>query len=182
MSDKAFIFQDWVALYGDDLYNWAYVKTSSKELSEDLVQETFISGFKSFDKFENRSKPKTWLITILNNKIIDHFRKSSKVSYLSIEKNGEIFSDKMFDEENFWINNLDDTIWSKSKSENSSFVELKLKECLNNLPEKWNLAISYKYFSEKETKEICQELEVSMSNYWQIIHRAKLLLKKCIEI
>ena len=60
-------------------------------------------------------------------------------------------------------------------------LESKLKECISNLPEKWNLAISYKYFSNQKTEVICQELGITTSNYWQIIHRAKLLLKKCVE-
>jgi RNA polymerase sigma-70 factor (ECF subfamily) len=35
----------------------------------------------------------------------------------------------------------------------------------------------------REKKEaICQELEITTSNYWQIVHRSKLLLKKCLEL
>lgn len=62
----------WLKDYGDDLYSWAYFKTSSKETAEDLVQDTIVSAFKAFDKFKPGSNPKTWLTTILNNKIIDY--------------------------------------------------------------------------------------------------------------
>jgi hypothetical protein len=34
---------------------------------------------------------------------------------------------------------------------------------------------------EKKTEIICQELELSTTNYWQIIHRAKLQLRHCLE-
>jgi RNA polymerase sigma-70 factor (ECF subfamily) len=34
----------------------------------------------------------------------------------------------------------------------------------------------------KKTEAICQELEITASNYWQIVHRSKLLLKKCLEL
>ena len=37
MEDKVTIVENWVHLYGDLLYNWAYNKTNSKEISEDLV-------------------------------------------------------------------------------------------------------------------------------------------------
>jgi len=32
-----------------------------------------------------------------------------------------------------------------------------------------------------ESEEICQELEITPTNYWQIMHRAKLQLRECIE-
>jgi RNA polymerase sigma-70 factor (ECF subfamily) len=183
MNNKVIVFEEWVANYGDYLFHWAISKTKSKELSEDLVQETFIAGFKNYEKFENRSSPKTWLIAILNNKIIDHYRKSNvQVSYATLENNGQILTDALFDKDNFWLNELDSTIWENEISvDNTDVLEQKLLSCINNLPEKWNLAISYKYFTDKKAAEICQELEITVSNYWQIIHRAKLLLKKCIE-
>ena len=39
-----------------------------------------------------------------------------------------------------------------------------------------------KYLTDKNADEICQELEITLSNYWQVVHRAKLLLKKCLEM
>jgi RNA polymerase sigma-70 factor (ECF subfamily) len=56
-----------------------------------------------------------------------------------------------------------------------------MMSCLNELPEKWNLALTYKYLTNKKTEEICQELNLATTNYWQIVHRAKLLLKKSVE-
>ncbi len=66
----------WVGMYSDHLYSWAYYKTSNKETAEDLVQETFLAAVRSFEKFEGKSDPKTWLLSILKNKIADHFRKA----------------------------------------------------------------------------------------------------------
>ncbi len=62
---------DWVKQYSDDLYNWAYYKISKKELAEDLVQETFFSALKSIHNFKENSSAKTWLFSILNNKITE---------------------------------------------------------------------------------------------------------------
>jgi RNA polymerase sigma factor (sigma-70 family) len=170
-TEKISTIEKWVYQYGDGLFSWAMSKTKSKELSEDLVQETFISGFKSFDKFENRSNPKTWLIAILNNKIIDHYRKKSNVS-----------ADTMFNQNNFWTSDLQLDFWTEEENllENEKF-EQNLLQCLNELPEKWNLALTYKYLTNKKASEICKELDITTTNYWQIVHRAKLLLKKCVE-
>ncbi len=53
----------WVEMYSDNMFSWALHKTSSKETSEDLVQETFLAAVQSFDKFKGDSNPKTWLFS-----------------------------------------------------------------------------------------------------------------------
>jgi RNA polymerase sigma factor (sigma-70 family) len=67
--------RNWVALYTDALYEWAFYKLSDDEGAKDIVQETFITAFEKIDGFEGKSNPKTWLFSILNHKIIDYYRK-----------------------------------------------------------------------------------------------------------
>lgn len=181
-TNKISTIETWVYQYGDALFSWAISKTKNKELSEDLVQETYIAALKSFESFENRSQPKTWLISILNNKIIDHFRKEKTRSFLVTEKNGVTISDLMYNENNFWVDNDIIPFWEQEKEllKNIQF-ETDVMNCFNELPEKWNLALTYKYFTSKKAAEICKELNITTTNYWQIIHRSKLLIKKCVE-
>ncbi len=68
----------WIARFGDYLYSIALFKTNKVEIAQDLVQDTFLSALKANDHFEGRSSEKTWLTSILNNKIIDYYRKESK--------------------------------------------------------------------------------------------------------
>ncbi len=177
--------ESWVNQFGDGLYSWAYHKTSSSETAEDLVQETFLSAFNAFDNFQNRSHPKTWLFSILNNKIIDHYRKTAK-SFLSIdttdEKDSFQIMESLFDKNQNWKPSGFEDIWEREKNllDDPEFTKI-FDECLKDLPSKWKLAVLAKYHLGKEASEICQELDISPSNYWQIIHRSKLLLKKCIE-
>lgn len=56
-----------------------------------------------------------------------------------------------------------------------------LRKCMEALPEKWNFAVKLKYLTEKNGDEICQELEITPSNFWQIVHRAKLQLRDCVD-
>lgn len=55
-----------------------------------------------------------------------------------------------------------------------------LRMCLDALPEKWSTSVRLKYLMSKKGEEICQELDIP-TNLWQIIHRAKLQLRDCIE-
>uniref|UniRef100_UPI004049B223 sigma-70 family RNA polymerase sigma factor n=1 Tax=Flavobacterium sp. TaxID=239 RepID=UPI004049B223 len=179
-------FENWIHHFGDELFKWALFKTSSKEIAEDLVQETFLAAFHKLYTFQGKSTPKTWLFSILNHKIIDYYRaskKETKINFSRTETIGMEFYEGLFDENRHWKKMDVDPIWDDEEVilDNPEFANI-LKQCLDSLPEKWNLAVTSKYLSEKNAHEICQDLDISVTNYWQIIHRAKLLLKNCIEL
>jgi len=177
-------FTEWVNLYSDKLYSWAFHKTSNKEIAEDLVQETFLAAFKSVSNFKNDSQPHTWLFSILNNKIIDYYRKSAKNIEQSIEDEAISLksTNSLFDNNGNWERTS--TFSGESSDEhlldNQDF-NLILQNCIGKLPVNWKLAIELKYQQDIKASEICKELNITSSNYWQMIHRAKLQLKICIE-
>lgn len=178
----------WVELYSDKLYSWALYKTSNKETAEDLVQDTFIVAFQSFNKFEGKSEPQTWLFAILNNKIADYFRKVYKqttVTESQINKDeSKSFFDNFFDSFGKWKKEHQPTEWNNEQinlMDDSDFTNV-LQSCLEKLPGNWKAAIQLKYLEEKKGELICQELDISATNFWQIVHRAKLQLRNCLEI
>ena len=71
---------NWVRAYTKDLLARAIHRTNDRRLSEDLVQETFLSAAENLDSFKRESQPKTWLMGILKNKIADHYRKALKTN------------------------------------------------------------------------------------------------------
>ena len=56
-----------------------------------------------------------------------------------------------------------------------------LKKCLEALPDKWNACVKLKFLMNKNGDEICQELDITPTNFWQMMHRAKLNLRDCVE-
>ncbi len=170
----------WVQLYSDSLYSWALHKISDKETAEDLVQETFLVAVKSFDKFKGDSNPKTWLFAILNNKINDHYRKSYRVPII----NNETILDRFFDDKDHWKKGQAPLQWTgddESLLDDAEFQQ-QLHNCFKKLPPNWYSAIQLKFIDEKKGNEICQELGITDTNFWQILHRAKLQLRKCLEL
>ena len=183
--DKNELLNEWVNHYADYLLQWAIFRTGRKEEAEDLVQETFIAAQKGFDQFKRESSPKTWLVSILKNKITDFYRKSSKqvLSQFSDSEADSIILDQ-FDNYSNWKVNQRPKVWTSepdSLLDNADFLRI-LKFCQSDLPLNYNLVLSLKYLEDKSAEEICQELDITSSNYWQLIHRAKLKLKKCLEI
>lgn len=168
--------EQWVKLYADSLYTWAYYKTSDKSIAEDLVQDTFLTAFQGFAKFEGKSQPKTWLFAILKNKIVDYFRKNAKEQPVSLSP--------FFDETGNWAEGQAPRKWTQEEEasllDDVSFRTI-LYQCLDRLPKQWYSCVAAKYLEEKESAIICQELGIQTTNYWQVMHRAKLQLRKCIE-
>ena len=75
MSKNQENLSDWVDQFTAELYSWTFHKVSNAELAADLVQDTFLAAVEKLDSFKGDSSPKTWLFSILNHKIIDHYRK-----------------------------------------------------------------------------------------------------------
>lgn len=180
---------EWVSLYADDLYRWALHKTSDKETAEDIVQETFLAAFKSIDKFKGKSQPKTWLFSIMKNKIMDYHRKKYREttinqSKLSNGSDGADILENFFDQNGTWKPENNPANWHDMEDhllDDDDFNEV-LGNCMKKLPSNWFSAMSMKYLEEKEGKIICQELGITPSNFWQILHRAKVQLKACLEM
>jgi len=63
----------------DDVYRYVYVKIGNKWDAEDIVSETFRKAFEKFSSFQRGSSPKSWLMTIARNTIIDFYRKKKSV-------------------------------------------------------------------------------------------------------
>lgn len=163
--------------HSDYLLSFAMMKLGDLNLAKDLVQDTLISAITKLDTFEKRSKLRTWLTSILNRKIIDHWRKAET---------------KYTDPVSQFFNSDDNDHWI---TENFGGIEMEtvetqimreerhaeLHDCINTLPEKWKGVMVSKYFDEKSSDEICKELEITPSNLWVIVHRAKILLRKCLQ-
>lgn len=187
ISTLAITVKRWVEMYSDKMYSWTFYKTNSKEIAEDLVQDTFLASFQSISKFEGKSDPKTWLFAILNNKIAEHFRKIYRNPILSENQanpnEGESFFDTLFDSNGEWQKEERPKEWQNTEAhllDDVAFVKV-LQACMDKLPANWNAVIQLKYLEEKKGDLICQELGIAPTNFWQILHRSKLQLRKCLE-
>lgn len=176
--DKESLIKSLVDNYSDMLYQWAVYRVSDEKLAEDLVQDTFLAAIEGLEKFKGTSAIKTWLFGILNNKIASHYRDLSKNGTISMD-DGDF---SMFTNAGRWKKGMEPSDWKENIEliEDESFHKV-LQFCLKNLPEKWSAILIYKYVSNRKGTEICQDLEITNTNYWQILHRAKLKMRECLE-
>ena len=170
----------WIDNYADYMYNYAVVRVNNSDLAKDLVQDTFFAGLKSAKNFQGKSTERTWLVSILKRKIIDHYRKiNSKKGQAEVRMN---FYDDGENEGN-WLEERVPQSWDNQSEKSIENQELKtqLESCIDALPEKYGMVFRMKTIQEFETEEICKELDITASNLWVIIHRARTQLRKCME-
>ena len=181
-SNKNEIIAELFRSYSDYLFNYAITRVNDTHVAEDLVQDTFISALKGYDSFESKSKESTWLIAILKNKIIDHYRKKSKLYFQESLDQIQIMDD-FFDSKGSWQVDQRPSKWdidTDKAIEQQEFYET-LQQCLIRLNDIQRMAFVMKHLDDEETDDICKELSITATNYWVIIHRAKLQLRKCME-
>jgi RNA polymerase sigma-70 factor (ECF subfamily) len=162
------------------MYNYAIVRVNNADLAKDLVQDTFFAGLKSAKNFQGKSTERTWLISILKRKIIDYYRKiNSKKGQAEVRMN--FYNDG--ENEGDWIEERVPQSWTNKTEKNIENQELKtqLEACIDNLPEKQAMVFRLKTIQEFDTEEICKEFDITASNLWVMIHRARTQLRKCME-
>lgn len=169
----------WIDLYSDYLFNYTITRVSDRDMAQDLVQDTFLAGLKSMKNFKGESSERTWLISILKRKIIDHYRKinSSKgkaevrINYSDDENEGDWLEERIADP---FDKTAEDRIQNR-ELRNAIF------DCLSKLPEKQAQVFRMKTIEGYDTEDICKELNINASNLWVIIHRARTAMASCLE-
>jgi RNA polymerase sigma-70 factor (ECF subfamily) len=172
---------NWVSAHANYLFNYAITRVDDDELAKDIVQETFFSGLKAKDNFRGQASERTWLISILKRKIIDHYRKiNSRKGKAEIRVN--FYQDG--DNKGNWIEERVPRMWDNEAEKDIENVELKnaLDTCIKKLPEKYRIVFLMKNVQHYETEDICNELSITASNLWVIIHRARHQLRECLQI
>lgn len=175
----AFNPDNWVGQYADALFAYAMVRVNDVQQAEDIVQNTFLSAWKARDTYKGQASEKNWLYAILKNKIIDHFRKQAGRH----EPIGNGEEDAYFDEGGHWTTGAGPKEWNintEQPGETKEFYSV-LERCKQKLKDIQQSVFVMKYMEDTDADEICKVLGITPSNYWVLIHRAKLHLRKCLE-
>jgi RNA polymerase sigma-70 factor (ECF subfamily) len=173
------------ALRGD-LLRFARLQLRDAALAEDVVQESLLAAVAGADKFANRSSFKTWVFSILRNKIVDAIRGRVRETSLTEafgedEEIADVDAD-LFEPGGHWQPTAAPRTWSDPEQsfEQARFWEV-FETCLERLPAKTGRVFMMREFLGFDTDEICKELRLSSSNCWVVLHRARLGLRACLE-
>ena len=176
---------EWPARFGDELYRFALGRVSDSDVAEELVQETFLSALSSLATFRAEASERTWLFVILRRKIIDHYRRQARAPHVgldALDDGGATEVDYFNPTNGHWTGPQVPASWLRADAalEQQELHEI-LRLCQERLPPQQGAVFAMRFVEELSAEEICQELGLTSSNYWVIVHRAKLQLRRCLE-
>lgn len=181
-SSTEFDAETWLEEHGDALFRFALHRVGSKEAAEDLVQDTLIAALRGIKNFEGRSAVRTWLTSILQKKIIDYIRRQGVERKAKVLKEEEkIAETPSFFHRGHWRQTV--RKWSldpQQSLENKEFWRT-LHDCSMKMKGTIADAFRLREIEQLSTEEICNILDVTPSNLSVRLHRARLLLRDCLE-
>ncbi|MDJ0802679.1 MAG: sigma-70 family RNA polymerase sigma factor [Desulfobacterales bacterium] len=172
----------WVDRYGDYLYRFALARINDPAVAEDLVQETFLAALKARRNFQMRATVKTWLTAILKHKIIDCLRKRRREPIIDNEAALDHRLEAFFNASGHWI--IHPSKWKHNPVkhyEQKEFLDV-LFDCLTDLPRRMARIFMLREMEGMPTEEICQQMEISATNCWTMLYRARSALRRCLEL
>jgi RNA polymerase sigma-70 factor (TIGR02943 family) len=123
-----------------------------------------------------------WCTGILKHKIIDTMRKQLReVPASELMSEDDANMDEFFDETGHWADLPQAWDIPHDALQQKQFLQV-LQACMQRLPAKLAAIFSMRDVDEMENEEICKELNISATNAWVMLYRARMGLRKCLEL
>lgn len=165
------------------LLRYARLQLRNDAWAEDAVSETLLAALSKPQSFGNRSQLKTWLVGILKHKVIDILRQRQReVQLASDDGDG---SDELealaFKADGHFMN--EPAEWGNPEQDlNSRQFFAVLEACAEKLPPAMARVFLMREWLEMSSEEICKELQLTSTNLYVQLHRARLRLRECLEL
>lgn len=165
------------------LLRFAVLQLRNDEQAEDVVQDTLIAVLEKPERFAAQSSLRTYVTGILKHKIIDVMRASKRMRQIETydDQSEADAIDALFSEDGHTIAKPRDWGNPDATLEQKDFFRV-MELCLEKLPPKTARVFLMREWLEMETEEICKELEISTSNTWVILYRARIRLRECLDL
>ena len=152
------------------------------ETASDLVQETFLAALSSREAYSGRSSVRTWLVGILKRKVADRLRMVGRERRFQQAEGSEDGTEGMFDRRGHWRTPPLD--WGSDplrEYERREFWEV-LERCLARIPAHMVNAFLERELEGESREAICRDLKITPENLSVRLFRARLLLRRCLEM
>jgi len=140
------------------LYNYIHKSLNFSEETNDIFQEALLKGFKYFYSFDRTKKFKTWIFTIANNLIKDHFRTKRSLKILDQREESQI------------------------ADEQAPPQVLEIYHAVRKLKPRQREVFFLYYYNEFKITEISDITDLSKSNIKFMLSQCRKILKKILEV
>ena len=142
--------------YVKKIYSYCLYRVASAEIAEDVTSQVFLSACEKIHNFDvNRgTKFSSWLYQSAHNKVIDTYRKNSKITNYEL-RDDEVASDD-----------------SQEEEVNLTFLQKQIAEVLPELKDRYQQIITLRFYSELDIPEIAEVMKMKPTNVSVLLHRA----------
>lgn len=179
MSENEIDPESWVSEHGDHLFQFAIMRLRDRSRAEEAVQETFLAGLAGLDGYSGVSSVRTWLKGILKHKIADQFRTLVRDRRWRSTEDESI--NELYDGRGHLLPPA--TPWTGDPGaalERGEFWNI-FYACAAKMPARYSSVFMLREIDGLSSGEICKLLEITPTNYWVILHRARISLRRCLE-
>ena len=175
-------FRVLVSTYQGAMQAVAYAIVGNRHADE-VVQDAWLSVVRNLSSFEGRSSLKTWLLTITANHAKNRYKQNRREVLLDDlpSPHGSVDDDR-FSSDGHWL--LAPFAWHQDTPQ-ALLTEEELRECLEqtllSLPQLQCSVLILRERQGLELEEICNLLDISLSNVRVLVHRARLKVFATVE-
>jgi RNA polymerase sigma-70 factor (ECF subfamily) len=162
-SDHATAFSEVYAQNHAVVHAYLRARVLDASDAEDLCQEVFYRGYRSFDQYDRQRDVRFWLIGIARNALREHVRR--------VRRRKEVGWTELCLE-------LEETVAADSPYED--FI-VHLPTCTGSLGDSARSALNWHYMAAMKLDEIAQRLARTLGAVKVLLVRARQALKRCIE-
>jgi RNA polymerase sigma-70 factor (ECF subfamily) len=162
--------------YAPQLFSTALRMTRNRSDAEDLVQETYIKGWRSFHTFQEGTNLRAWLFRIMTNTYINKYNaKKRKGTEVELDDVEELFLYKR-------LGSIDQSQLSSSAEDQmlDLFTDDEVKGALESLPEDFRIPVLLSDVDGFTYKEIAEMLEIPMGTVMSRLHRGRKAMQKML--
>lgn len=177
-------FEQQIVVLRDYLLKFARLQLRNDAWAEDAVSETLLAALSKPQSFDNRSQLKTWLVGILKHKVIDALRHHGR-EISGLETDEDSTSDPLdsiaFKNDGHFAETPSDWGNPEEQLKSQQFFRV-LEACTDRLPANQGRLFLMREWLELSSEEICKDLQLTPTNLYVQLHRARLRMRECLEL
>ena len=180
-SSSAAIDFPTLAAHRTYLLKIARLELRDEHLAEDAVSDVLTQAYERRASFAGRASLRTWLTAILKNHIVDLLRKQWREEPLpETGEDGEQDLDRLFDATGHYARQPLDAGNPAELAQQDAFL-VAVQRCIEKLPKRIGQLFVLREVFGSDTDELCKDLQITPSNVWVQLYRARMMLRTCLE-
>lgn len=167
-------FEEAALAHLDALFGAALRLTRNESEAQDLVQDALVRAYRFQHHFEPGTNLKAWLLRILTNTFINHYRRSARERRVLDHEEGAPIGDGVMSRAA--MRSLTDS----TSVAQEGLLRAEILAAIDSLPEDYRMMVVLADVEELAYKEIADTLSVPIGTVMSRLHRARKLLQKSL--